>query len=99
MKAFIVITLLGICAKYAFSLGKSHSIESLKSSDRIHAIRFGEFYLRAFNDKTTWSELKEVFQHWNIDRNSSFSSFNVSHFDPKMFELLIELLRLIDKRK
>ncbi|EKO3408586.1 toll/interleukin-1 receptor domain-containing protein [Vibrio fluvialis] len=95
LKAIVVIGLLGACAKYAFSLGKSYSSESLKSSDRIHAIRFGEFYLRAFGDKTRWQDLKEVFQHWNIDRNSSFNSLDSSQIDPKVVESLIDLIRAV----
>jgi TIR domain len=99
LKAIVVIGLLGACAKYAFSLGKSYSNESLKSSDRIHAIRFGEFYLGAFGDKTKWEELKEVFQHWNIDRNSSFSFLDVSQFDPKILESLTDLIKAIGGNK
>lgn len=99
LKAIVVIGLLGACAKYAFSLGKSYSSESMKSSDRIHAIRFGEFYLRAFGDKTKWEELKEVFQHWNIDRNSSFSSLDASQFDPKILDSLMELIKTVAGKK
>lgn len=99
LKTIVVIGLLGACAKYAFTLGKSYSSESLKSSDRIHAIRFGEFYLLAFGDKTKWEELKEVFQHWNIDRNSSFSSLDVSQFDPKIIESLMELIKVVSGKK
>lgn len=99
LKTIVVIGLLVACAKYAFSLGKSYSSESLKSSDRIHAIRFGEFYLRAFGDKTKWEELKEVFQHWNIDRNSSFSSLDTSHFDPKIIESLMDIMKTGDLKK
>jgi len=95
LKALVVIGLLGACAKYAFSLGKSYASEALKCSDRMHAIRFGEFYLRAFGDKTKWEELKEVFQHWNIDRSSSFSGLDVSSFDPKVVESLVELAKLL----
>jgi hypothetical protein len=99
LKALVVIGLLGACAKYAFSLGKSYSGEALKASDRIHAIRFGEFYLRAFGDKTKWDELKEVFQHWNIDRASSFSTLDSSQFDPKIVESLIELTKFLGTKK
>lgn len=99
LKTVVVIGLLGACAKYAFSLGKSYSSESLKSSDRIHAIRFGEFYLRAFGEKTKWEELKEVFQHWNIDRNSSFSSLDPSQFDPKIVESILELVKIFGGKK
>lgn len=99
LKALVVIGLLGACAKYAFSLGKSYSSEALKSSDRIHAIRFGEFYLRAFGDKTKWEELKEVFQHWNIDRSSSFSALDPSAFDPKLIESMVDLAKMLSGKK
>ncbi len=99
LKALIVVGLLGACAKYAFALGKSYASEALKCSDRMHAIRFGEFYLRAFGDKTRWEELKEVFQHWNIDRSSTFSNLDASSFDPKVVEALVELAKSLPARK
>jgi uncharacterized membrane protein YecN with MAPEG domain len=95
LKSVVVIGLLGACAKYAFSLGKSYASEALKSSDRMHAIRYGEFYLRAFGEKTKWEEIKEVFQHWNIDRNSAFAALDATSFDPKLIESMLELARLI----
>lgn len=98
LKALLVIGLLGACAKYAFTLGKSYASEALKCSDRIHAIRFGEFYLRAFGEKTQWTELKEVFQHWNIDRSSSFSGMDASSFDPKFIESIVEFAKLFPSR-
>lgn len=98
LKAVLVVGLLGACAKYAFTLGKSYASEALKCSDRIHAIRFGEFYLRAFGDKTQWAELKEVFQHWNIDRSSSFSGLDASSFDPRFIDSIIEFAKLFPSR-
>jgi len=95
LKTIVVIGLLGACAKYAFTLGKSYVSESLKSADRIHAISFGKFYLRVFSAKATWPELKEVFQHWNIDRSSSFTSLDTSQFDPKLIESIIEIARMV----
>jgi hypothetical protein len=99
LKALVVIGLLGACAKYAFSLGKSYASEALKCSDRMHAIRFGEFYLRAFGEKTKWDELKEVFQHWNIDRTSTFSTLDASSFDPKLAESLLEWGKFLQSSK
>ena len=86
----IVIGFLGACSRYAFSLGKAYTSESLKASDRIHAIAFGQFYLRAFGDgqKANWSELKEVFQHWNIDRESTFSNLDSAQIDPQILTLI-----------
>lgn len=99
LKALAVIGLLGACSKYSFSLGKSYSGEALKASDRMHAIRFGEFYLRAFGAKTKWEELKEVFQHWNIDRTSSFSTLDTAQFDPKIVETLADLTKFLASKK
>jgi hypothetical protein len=95
LKTIVVIGLLGACSKYAFTLGKSYISESLKSADRIHAISFGKFYLRVFSSNATWPELKEVFQHWNIDRASSFASLDVSQFDPKLVESMLEIARIL----
>lgn len=99
IKTLVIIGFIGACAKYAFSLGKSYSSESLKCSDRMHAIRFGEFYLRAFGSKIKWEELKDVFQHWNIDRRSAFSELESSQFDPKIIESIIELAKSIRESK
>jgi len=95
LKSVVVVGLLGACSKYAFTLGKSYVSESLKSADRMHAISFGKFYLRVYGSKATWPELKEVFQHWNIDRSSSFASQTTSEFDPKAIESLLELTRIL----
>jgi hypothetical protein len=62
--------------------------ESLKCSDRIHAIGFGKFYLKAYGEKATWLELKEVFQHWNIDRSSTFAALDSSQIDPQIIALI-----------
>lgn len=89
----LVVALLGACAKYCFSLGKSFTTESLKNSDRLHAMAFGEFYLRASGDRFDWAEIKDAFQHWNIDRNSTFSSLSPSDFDPRVIEILADIVK------
>ncbi|MBR1328961.1 MULTISPECIES: toll/interleukin-1 receptor domain-containing protein [Bradyrhizobium] len=93
LKGVVVIGLLAACARYAFSLGKSYVSEALKCSDRIHAIAFGKFYLQAYGDKATWVELKEVFQHWNIDRTSTFSSLDTAQIDPQILSLLGDVVK------
>ena len=93
LKSVIVIGLLAACAKYAFSLGISYVSEALKCSDRIHAIAFGKFYLQAYGEKATWAELKEVFQHWNIDRTSTFSSLDTTQIDPQILSLLGDVVK------
>jgi hypothetical protein len=90
-----VIGFLGACSRYAFSLGKSYISECLKAADRIHAIRFGQFYLQAFGTKANWSELKEVFQYWNIDRSSTFSTLDASQIDPQILSLIGSIATVI----
>jgi hypothetical protein len=95
IKNIIIIGLLVACSKYAFSLGKSYMNEALKNSDRSHAISFGKFYLGAYGDKATWTELKDVFQHWNIVKESSFLSIDSKDFDPNFIASAIEIGKVI----
>ncbi len=99
VKSLIIVALLGACAKYAFVLGRSYANESLKSTDRIHAIMFGKFYIRAFSTRTSWGEIKEAFQHWNIDRVSSFASIDAASFDPRLVEQLVEVVRIVNEKR
>jgi hypothetical protein len=99
LKSVIVIGLLLACSKYAFTIGKTYMSESLKSSDRIHAISFGKFYLRAYGEKAQWLELKEAFQHWNVDRASSFSALDTAQFDPKFVEAIMEIAKVAKQSK
>lgn len=96
---FVVIGFLGACARYAFSLGRSYASEALKASDRIHAISFGKFYLEAFSAQASWSELKEVFAHWNIDRSSNFTSSDIAQIDPQILTTIGQLASLIGTNK
>lgn len=98
LKATVVVGLLGVCSKTLFTLGASYYNESLKSSDRIHAIRFGEFYLGTFGTSTEWSELKEVFQHWNIDRNSSTGSLGCTALETQSIAPLLDIVKTLSEK-
>ena len=93
----IVIGLLWALAKYAFTLGKSFMVESLRNSDRIHAIRFGEFYLNAYADEASWNEIKEAFQHWNIDSGSAFFDQDPAHFDHELTKVAREMVNVFKR--
>lgn len=97
IKGLIGVGLLVASSKYAFTLGKSYMNESLKNSDRLHAISFGKFYLQAYGDVVTPEDVKEVFQHWNIDKDSSFKDLASDNFDPRVFESAIEIAKVITK--
>ncbi|WP_176083095.1 toll/interleukin-1 receptor domain-containing protein [Martelella sp. HB161492] len=95
----IAIAILAALARYAYSLGKSYMSESLKSSDRIHAIQFGKFFLRAYGSKANSIEIREVFQHWNIDRTSTFSSLDASQIDPQIVNMVVQIVSAITGKK
>ncbi|MDO1580618.1 toll/interleukin-1 receptor domain-containing protein [Rhizobium oryzicola] len=95
----IAIAILAALARYAYSLGKSYMSESLKSSDRIHAIQFGKFFLRAYGSKANSAEIREVFQHWNIDRTSTFSSLDASQIDPQIVNMVIQIVSAFTGKK
>ena len=67
--------------------------ESLKNSDRIHAISFGKFYLQAFGNDATPEEVKDVFQHWNISSDNSFSGLNAEMIEPNILEAALNILK------
>lgn len=90
----LVVAMLGL-AKLSFSLEKAFMVEALRNADRSHAISFGEFYLKAYGERAAWAEVKEAFQHWNVDKGSSFSSQTPKDFDPQILELAVELIKSI----
>ena len=93
IKNIVLIGLLLALAKYSFTLGKSFMDESLKNSDRIHAISFGKFYLQAFGNDATPEEVKDVFQHWNISSDNSFSGLNAEMIEPNILEAALNILK------
>jgi hypothetical protein len=94
LKSIIIIGLLVATSKYSFTLGRSYMTESLKNADRVHAISFGKFYLGAFGERATWPEIKEAFQHWNIAKDSAFSSLDSKEFDPNFVGALVEVAKV-----
>lgn len=91
------LTLLLILAlsRLLFVLGKSFMVESIRNSDRIHAISFGEFFLNAYGNIATRDEVREVFGNWNIDNGSSFITQSPKDYDPQLVENLISALNAL----
>ncbi|MBC3878627.1 toll/interleukin-1 receptor domain-containing protein [Undibacterium sp. FT79W] len=95
----VVVGLLIALAKYAFSLGKSFMVEALRNADRRHAISFGEFYLRAHGSAVDWTEVKDAFQHWNIDKGSQFIGQQATDLDPQIFAMAVEVAKAVLSRE
>jgi hypothetical protein len=93
--SLIVLALLVAMARFWFVIGKSCMVESIRNSNRRHAISFGQFYLRAFRDQVTWADAKDAFRTWNIDIGSSFLKQNADDIDPQLLEHVEGLLSAI----
>lgn len=97
ISSIALLSLLIATARFAFVLGKSFMVEAIRNMDRIHAIDFGDFYLKLFEERFEWPELKEILQNWNIDKGSAFISQNAADIDPAVLSAIIELAAIIRK--
>ncbi|MBB4184781.1 hypothetical protein GGE07_001407 [Sinorhizobium terangae] len=95
----VAIGFLGALAKYGYSLGRSFMSEALKSADRIHAIHFGQFYLKAYGSRLSPEEVREAFANWNIDRGSTFSTLNAAEIDPQIISVAGQLVAAVIGKK
>ncbi|WP_272150173.1 toll/interleukin-1 receptor domain-containing protein [Tenacibaculum aiptasiae] len=97
VKATFVILLLLSASKYSFNLAKTYMNESLKNSDRIHAISFGKFYLQVFGNDIDKGDVKEVFREWNLEQKSNFTDLKSDDYDPKLIEIIAKTIESIKK--
>ena len=88
-----ILSLLIAVARFAFVLGKSFMVEAIRNMDRIHAIDFGDFYLKLFEEQFEWTELKEILQNWNIDKGSAFISQDAKDIDPAVLNAFVEFAK------
>ncbi len=86
------ITVFAALSRLMFILGKSFMVESIRNSDRIHAISFGKFYIRSYGNSASRQEIREVLGEWNIDKGSSFSTQDAKEIDPN-FLSSIDLIK------
>ena len=85
----LIDALIASLSKFLFTLGKSYMVESIRNSDRIHAIYFGRFFLEAYGDVATIADVKEVFGQWNIDNGGTlFRNQTSEDIDPKLDKLI-----------
>lgn len=99
MKGLIIVTLFCAWAKHAFNIANAYVHESLKRSDRMHAINFGKFYLEVYGNKVGQSEMKDIFENWNINADSAFIKIKESDFSPRNIEQITNLVESLRKIK
>lgn len=97
LKGIVVVVLFIAIAKYCYGYSQSFMHESIKNSERKHAINFGRFYLQSYGANADWAQVKEAFEHWNIAPSSAFSKNDADAFDPKPIERAAQLLESISK--
>lgn len=73
-KSAVLLGIMFAFAKYSMMFSKSYMHESLRNTERQHAINFGKFYLGTHGASASWEDIKSVFEHWNISRDSTFLS-------------------------
>lgn len=95
LKSAIIIVLLITSSKYSLTLAKTYMNESLKNSDRIHAISFGKFYLQVFGNSVDSKDVKDVFGDWNLDKQSEFIQMDSNDYDPKLVEIIIKTIKVL----
>lgn len=96
-KGLIAVVLLAALARYAFLFSSSYMREALKNADRRHAINFGKFYLESYGAAADWSQVKEVFEHWNITSTNAFSRPEEIQVDVTAIEKVASLLEKVGK--
>lgn len=95
LKGLIVVTLFGAWAKHAYNLGNAYMHESLKRSDRMHAINFGKFYLEVYGNNVSQSDMKAIFENWNLNSDSAFTKVETSNFEPKIVEQVTQMIAAV----
>ncbi|WP_445355281.1 magnesium transporter MgtE N-terminal domain-containing protein [Microbulbifer sp. EKSA008] len=95
IKGLIVVTLFGAWANHAYNIGNAYMHESLKRSDRIHAINFGKLYLEVYGNDVSQSDMKSIFENWNLESDSAFTKVQKTSFEPKVIEQVTQLVAVI----
>lgn len=96
-KGLIAVGLLAGIAKYAYMFSSSYMQESLKNADRRHAINFGKFYLESYGAAANWAEVKEAFEHWNIEGTNAFSRHESKAEESNALEKAIDVIEKAEK--
>lgn len=80
-------------SRFLLMLGKSFMVESIRSSDRAHAIGLGRLYLKLFKSKFKWEELRDVLQNWNIDKGSAFINLDAKELESVKLDDIVSVFK------
>ena len=98
--SLLIILLFISISKLMFTLAKSFMVESIRYSDRIHAISFGKFFLDAYGNDATREEVLKAFSAWNIDDGkTSFRNQSGDDYDPKLENMISAITDIYKNNK
>ncbi len=69
--------------------------ESLKRSDRMHAINFGKLYLEVYGNDVSQNDMKSIFENWNLNSDSAFVKIQGPNFDPKVIDQATQMINAV----
>jgi hypothetical protein len=97
LKGLIVISLFAALAKHCYTISNAYMHESLKRSDRMHAINFGKFYLEVYGNEVSQVDMKAAFENWNLDSDSAFVKIKPASLEPKVIGQVAQIFDSISK--
>ncbi|WP_152031513.1 hypothetical protein [Pseudomonas putida] len=97
LKGLVIISLFAAWAKHSYTVASAYVHESLKRSDRMHAINFGKLYLEVYGNDVSQMDMKAVFENWNLDSDSAFTRVKTADLQPKVLEQLTKFVDSVSR--
>ncbi|WP_220760593.1 MULTISPECIES: hypothetical protein [unclassified Shewanella] len=98
-KEMLVVSILAATAKYCYGVASAYTHESLKRTDRMHAIGFGKMYLEIYGSQVDQQDVKSIFENWNLDSDSSFTKIKEADFENKTYNKLADAIISLTKQE
>ena len=77
-KGTVLAAIAGVASRYAFVMSTKYMTEGLRTEERVHAIKFGQFYVETYGAAASWEQVRETFSNWNGDQEKNEKSQNAS---------------------
>lgn len=74
MKGSIFLGASLVISRYSFIFSSNYMKESLRTFDRLHAIKFGQFFVNTYGASATWDEVRMAFSNWNGNDGADWES-------------------------
>ncbi|EMJ90568.1 hypothetical protein [Leptospira alstonii] len=90
LQKILVLSVTGIISKILFNLynSKRHLVDTLMN--RIHAINYGDLYIKVFEGKIDREEFSKIFKDWSVNISASDNADSFPNYDLSSLKDLIE---------